>query len=391
MLQYKFSRQLNLRTLSLQAITWCFLALVIVINLFFAVSTADKLLDFGSFIASAKNASIGKNPYSPASPLVFSFFYPRLGVGGQMPNLNPPITVVIFKFVANISPIKLVTTWRLASLIIYLAALLVLLIIYKNKNTPTKMLWALSLAGLWHTIELGQLYIPLLLFYVLGLFAFSRGRNIVTGFFLGLVVALKPNFAIWLLLLVLVGFWEIGAFAATTTIIVSVIPILFYGSNIYSQWLKAIAPNNSQFYALPGNSSITGLISRFGDYQLGTIISMIALVIVLYIVVTSRNKLVAKSNKFELINALGIITSILISPIAWVGYTILLLPTFLSLSKWSFPFRLGAGMLAIPFLFPLLLFDNSFFNFVFWGWWYGWAILILFIYLLVRLRLGNDF
>src|SRR5688500_7700475 len=81
----------------------------------------------------------------------------------------------------------------------------------------------------------------------------------------------------------------------------------------------------------------------------------------------------------EHVSALGIIASILASPISWVGYTIFLLPIFFSLKKWTYPVMISAVILSIPFGFILKLWQTSFLNFVIFGWFYGWAIFSLLV------------
>lgn len=77
------------------------------------------------------------------------------------------------------------------------------------------------------------------------------------------------------------------------------------------------------------------------------------------------------------VNALGILVSLLISPIAWTGYTLSALPILLEHKAWNWRHWLAALVFAVPFLVPLALFQASFFNFVFFGWLYGWGLLVL--------------
>jgi hypothetical protein len=79
----------------------------------------------------------------------------------------------------------------------------------------------------------------------------------------------------------------------------------------------------------------------------------------------------------EYVSALGIIGSLLASPISWTGYTILLLPIYFCLKKWTFPTIASAVILSIPFAIVLQFFQDSFTNFVILGWLYGWGILLL--------------
>ena len=81
--------------------------------------------------------------------------------------------------------------------------------------------------------------------------------------------------------------------------------------------------------------------------------------------------------KPEYVSALGIIASLLASPISWTGYTILLLPIFFSLKKWTVPAMVSAAILTVPFQLVLQFFQTSFVSFVIFGWFYGWGILSL--------------
>jgi hypothetical protein len=90
------------------------------------------------------------------------------------------------------------------------------------------------------------------------------------------------------------------------------------------------------------------------------------------------------------VNVLGVILSLLASPICWPGYTILLLPYFLSIQEWTWPTVLSALILAIPTRIMLALWENNSFNFIVFGWTYGWSLLILLALILYRLRLFNS-
>jgi hypothetical protein len=125
---------------------------------------------------------------------------------------------------------------------------------------------------------------------------------------------------------------------------------------------------------MPGNNSILGLTARFQNISLGIVVSVI---LVLCLLVLSKLRSPSDMEPPEYVSALGIIASLLVSPIAWTGYTILLLPVYFSLKKWTGTVLLSAAILSIPFAIVLQLFQKSFLNFVILGWLYGWAILLL--------------
>jgi len=258
------------------------------------------------------------------------------------------------------------------SAILYAETVIALARQYQQNITSAKFIWAFTLAGFWHTIILGQVYIVLLLFTAVGWIFLQKKQYIAAGISIGLVAAIKPNFIIWPFFLLVSGYYVTFLAAAASSLLVSLVPLLFYGTQIYIQWLEASALH-PETIIMPGNNSILGLTTRFGDVTLGIIVSII---VVITLLILSKMKTTSMEHP-EYISALGITASLLASPISWTGYTILLLPIYFSLKKWTFPVIVSAVILAIPFQIVLQLFQNSFANFVFWGWLYGWGLILL--------------
>jgi hypothetical protein len=350
-----------------------FFILAVLINLMPFLDDSNALMDFGSFYAAGIKSRNGENPYDPNSEYIFEINFPRVGAGGKMVNLNPPISIGIFELLSQVDPHRSLIIWQVASVIIYAASVLLLASIYKESTTPLKFMWAFTLAGFWHTIVLGQVYILLLLFTVLGWIFLQKGKYIPAGLAIGFVIILKPNFILWPLFLLVAGYYLAAVVSFITSVVISITPLLFYGPNIYGQWLQASAllPETLR---MPGNNSILGLTARFEHISIGLVISLI---VVLVLMVFSRLWSSKSLERFEYTSALGIMASLLASPISWTGYTILLLPIFFGLKKWSLAVILAAILLAIPFQIVLQFFQRSFTNFVVFGWLYGWGILLL--------------
>jgi hypothetical protein len=330
-------------------------------------------MDFGSFYASGLKLQNGENPYDPNSEYIFDISFARVGAGGRMMNLNPPISALIFQFLLKFDPHQALVVWQIISAILYLIVVWILITSYKSNIRPAVILWALTLAGFWHTLVLGQIYILLLLFTALGWVFLQKEKYILAGVAIGLLIAMKPNFIIWPLFLLISGYSLTFAISVISSLVVSLIPIAFHGTEIYTQWLEA-SSLRPETLIMPGNNSILGLSARFHSITLGIVISII---LVLVLLALSRLKSPKDMERSEYISTLGIIASLLASPISWTGYTILLLPIYFSLKKWTFPVIASAIILSIPFAIVLRLFQNSFMNFVILGWLYGWGILLL--------------
>jgi Glycosyltransferase family 87 len=350
-----------------------FFLLTVLINLTPFLDSQNALMDFGSFYASGLKLQNGENPYDPNSEYIFEIDFSRVGAGGKMVNLNPPISVMLFEVLSRFDPYRSLVIWQIASALIYIGSIFLLVSTYKQNISATKFIWAFTLAGFWHTIVLGQVYAVLLLFCVLGWVSLRRGQYILAGIAIGLLIAIKPNFIIWPVFLLISGYSLTFAISLLSGLIVSLIPLAFYGTKIYTQWLEA-SSLRLETLTMPGNNSLLGLSARFHSISLGIVISVI---LVIGLFVLSRLKSARDMERSEYLSALGIIASLLASPISWTGYTILLLPIYFNLKKWTVPTIASAAILSIPFAIVLQLFQNSFSNFVIFGWLYGWGILLL--------------
>ena len=350
-----------------------FFILVIMINLVPFLDGRNDLMDFGSFYASGLKARDGENPYDPNSEYIFEIDFSRVGAGGKMVNLNPPVSIPIFEYLSRFEPHGVLIFWQITAAALYTGIVILLTVFYRQNTTPVRFIWAFALAGFWHTIVLGQVYILLLVFAVFGWMFLDRCKYVAAGIAIGIVIALKPNFIVWALFLVVGGYYAAALIAVITSLVISLVPAFVYGINIYSQWLEA-STLSIRTLTMPGNSSLLGLTSRFQSISLGVILSV---VFILALLILSKQKSPESMTGSEYSSALGIMASLLASPISWTGYTILLLPVFFGLKKWTPPVAIGAIILAIPFQIILQFFQTSFVSYVIFGWFYGWGILSL--------------
>jgi hypothetical protein len=61
-------------------------------------------MGFGSFYASGLKIRNGENPYNPNSEYIFAINFSRVGAGGKMMNLNPPVSVIILEYMSRLDP-----------------------------------------------------------------------------------------------------------------------------------------------------------------------------------------------------------------------------------------------------------------------------------------------
>ncbi len=328
----------------------------------------SSLLDFGSFIESGQQAAQGNNPYQYEGRYLFEVKIKYLGVGIPSPNLNPPISVLLFQAVSKFDPVRLAMVWRIVSLALYGLVVLILINAYPQNTSVTRLLWALSLAGLWQSVEVGQIYMPLLLAAAAAWSRLETGDNRFSGVLMGILIALKPHFVLWPICLLLIGYRKAFGYSILTAISISLVPMAIYGPDIYLQWIDALLKYNG--YALAGNSSFEGLFVRLNAQDIGRWLGVLTPIgTMLYVHRRQPN--------FRSASTIAIVASLLASPISWSGYTMFLLPSFFSQKEWSWPVKAAAAILTFPIFFVIYLFSLNYFNFVVFGWVYGWALVIL--------------
>lgn len=324
----------------------------------------DGLWDFGSFVASGRAAAEGLNPYG-IHPLTFHVVLP--GFESWNPNLNPPISALLFQAFDLTDPHTAFRIWWAISAVCYAATIALLLRHYAPPYPWLVAAWMLALAGFWDTLVLGQIYTPLVLAGVAGWLALEKGAWLKGGLLIGLVCAMKPNFLVWPALLFLSGRKPAALSAVATAGIVSAVPILLYGPAIYHQWLELVASDGARGAFLT-NVSLFGILARAGVPELGPWVGL-ALLAALALWAFKASPDIRKAS------AVGIAGALLASPVAWIHYTLFLLPAFLVFGR-SWGLRLAGALLVVPVPYVLDFLDTAPWVRATVGSLYGWATLI---------------
>lgn len=304
-----------------------------------------NLLDYGSLYASASLANLHANPYRD-HPLVYHIRdinrhgpdTPLQGSSINAINLNPPVLLYPFRLLARLNPDTSFVTWTCISACLFLASVLLVLRIYPAARLRIRLLWILSLGGVWYTFQLGQIYTILLLFVSIAWWALRRQKWLAAGISIGLICAIKPNFLVWPGLLIAGRSRKVGFTAFATTAVLSAIPLVLQGPVVYRQWITACRGFNG--YELPGNSSLLAIFSRAGIPMWGFAITVLMLATVtIWVFATKPEPLYASE--------IGILASLIAGPISWLGYTIMLIPMLYGKSMDTLT-RIGCVLLCIP-------------------------------------------
>jgi hypothetical protein len=323
-----------------------------------------ELRDYGSFVASGRAAAQGQNPYG-IHPLTYHVVMPGFDVWN--PNLNPPVSVPIFQLLDTIDVQRGFRIWWSASLVCYVAAIVLLVRRYGAGSSGLLALWAFAHAGLWDTLALGQIYLPIVLVVTGSWLLLERGRAGTAGVLMGIAVAIKPNLAVWPALLILARHYRAPLAAAGTCIVLWLLPLAIYGVDVYRQWFALVLSDRTRGAFLT-NTSLSGLAERLSGRSAGLVLGA-ALLAALGAWAYRRQPppLVA--------SALGITGGILASPIAWIHYTLFLLPVFFSTRRTP-AFAISALLLVVPVSMLLRLTDAPLWQQVTAGSVYNWAVVL---------------
>jgi len=172
-------------------------------------------------------------------------------------------------------------------------------------------------------LHLGQVNFILLILYILMCRCLITGKPGAFGLFLSVSLFIKPFGLIFLPYLLYKGKWKEIAFVVLYTLILAIVPLIFYRSldltvNQYVAWFNELITElvNKQEFAIPANQTIFSVIVRYaclGDVLrtplLFFVFQSIILVMlaVLVIILIHRGKEVANPEILEMIFLMGLI------------------------------------------------------------------------------------
>lgn len=293
--------------------------------------------DFEAFYGSARSWLSGGDVYE---------------TGTRLTNLNPPLWVPLFAPFAFLEPLPAYRVYTVFSASVALAALVWMAFEARLARSVGGVGGALALgvlllsAPMLATLALGQVYPVLALLLVASWAADRRGRGVLSGCALGLVVALKPTLAPVLLWPAVRRDWRAFAAAivagggATLAALAALGPLATLG------WLREI--RGVKLTAFWDNASIPAAAARlFAEHEFGAPLAVFppavplayALGVGLLALTAYRARLGGEGALWALAAA-----SLLVSPIAWHTYLVVLAPGVLLLLARG---RYAAGVLLL--------------------------------------------
>jgi hypothetical protein len=294
-----------------------------------------QLYDFGSFWASGKAAVQGLNPYA-VYPETF-----RSATGDTVhPNLNPPFSLLLFAPLSHFDPHSTIKVLWWLGLAAYAAFLALTLRRTANPNTLLVGAWALALPAFWDGIRMGQVYLPMMLAAALAWHWMEKERPIAAAIVIGLLAALKPNLLVWPALLFVAGYRRMAVVAGVAFIGATLLPLPFFGAETYLQWFEMLSGDVGQRSGYFANATAVAIGVRAGSHLLGIALAAAMLGWV-------ARRLYRAGFSMTETSAVAVGTAILVSPVAWMHYLMLLLPALLR-TRWNRGIVIAGAVMAVP-------------------------------------------
>ncbi|MGZ4047972.1 MAG: glycosyltransferase 87 family protein, partial [Bacteroidia bacterium] len=116
--------------------------------------------DYGSIYASTEAWVSHRSPYADYA-LVYRGTIEQRNISVSSINLNPPISLFLFRPFVSLEPFPSLMVWRAVSLCLFGAALAIVLNSNPNPRLQERMWLVLGMTGIWQTFELNQNYMIL--------------------------------------------------------------------------------------------------------------------------------------------------------------------------------------------------------------------------------------
>lgn len=302
--------------------------------------------DFMQDYLSARALVDGVNPYIPIDRLALRYLpgSERLGVTASYPTPHPPPVILLFLPFAFLDHPTALAVWFVTALVC-LAATTHLLGQIIIKQLPIIGSLAITAAVLcWYParqeLSLGQVMILTLLLIVAARWALLSDRPILGGILLGFAVMIK--FITWplLLLFVLRRDWRVLLPALSTIFVVYLVASYAIGfSTMVTYFTEVLPADDALFHSEVHNLSVSGLAWRIFEGTGPGIItggitappliqSPVSAVIVTYfgslLLLITAGTWIYRQRNLDLSIGVMICISLLISPVCWDSYLVLL-------------------------------------------------------------------
>lgn len=325
---------LSRRVLILSGVACVLLKVLVLLALYF-YSRGGYVRIFGSFWASGDAIAHGQNPY-----LLFpeTFVPKKLPVHVAEINMNPPALLPFFQIFALLELWKAASVWAVISAALYILPVLAL-IRQISADMDRQIAWLFLMPCAMNALSIGQIYNLMFALSACAWIALKKDRPILAGILIGFLAAMKPPFILWPAYLFLARHFRIALVAGVVAVLLSLLPVILYGPNIYAEWLAAVA-SDKHAMIFPHEVSLNGFFLRAGFQPVGVVLSGMLLL------ASSISVWIKRPDVFSTA-AIALTVALLCSPLAWIDYVLVLIPVFIA-SPWDRKMTGVAVLLLVP-------------------------------------------
>ena len=275
--------------------------------------------DFRIFYTSARSFLEGRSPY------ILS--------GGFTPFLYPPFALLIFIPFTLFPLVVAEKLWLTVSLILFYTSIYFLFRLSQIKKFSLEGILLLTISNLAFPVKfslgMGQINMVLLFLLSLSLLLLSRKEDTKSGFLLGILILTKlfsPFLILWAVLLrrwqvILSLFISVVVLIAITAIVLTPSLYLYYAIHV----LPGLVLSSPVIYY---NQSLSGFFLRF--MGLGNIVHVCIFFCQIAIALVSMGYVIRNKRKNPILSfSLFLTMSLLLSPLSWQHYFVLLLPCYI--------------------------------------------------------------
>lgn len=292
----------------------------------------------------ARAAMDGTDPYLPLQDLSRRFTGGEGAAELVHPSPHPPPDALLCLPLALLSYDRAAAVWLLLELLFVLAALSLLLRWAGLRPTLGRtVLLAAPVLG-WHPlfreIALGQLMTLLLLLLVAAWLALRSGRDVLGGSLLGLVMAIKLVAWPVVIFLALRRNWRAAGAAAAVFVVANLGASVLLGFDALRTYYLKIGPEVSSLYRSDLNNFSTWSVGwrLFAEHQTNSPINLEAAPLAhvpavapyvsaaaTLVVLAAALVLARRARSFDVAFAILVCVSVVVNPVAWNLYLVLLL------------------------------------------------------------------
>lgn len=347
-------------------------AIIIILGPSYAYVGANRIftqwqrIDFASYYYAASLALGGLDIYDDASREAMRL---QLGISELPPYIYPPFLASVLKPIALLSFESARHLWLAASILVFLASLI--LLARTLDLSPRRFLAlvaaAIFLPGTWITLWLGQINMFLFLLIVLALYLNKRGSQPAVGISLALATLIKLFPVLLIAYFALKKRLVVVSWAAVALLILSALSILLVGVNnqiyFFTEGMATVARMEP---GLPFDQSVGAFLSRLflqtryssplvENFLLAPLLTVVVSMLFIAVATTAVARRSSTISYVEY--SLAIITMLLVSTKSWDHYGVfLLVPLAVMIRQFNIePSRASRMDLAAIFAFLLLI------------------------------------